>query len=473
MKPLRSRIMSAFRMLTRGYDAAGASGRWPMSATMVSTPRQALAARETLAKKAAYLIQNTPIGEAIAATWATHVWGDAPSVRSNHPNRAMRRALERAWAKFFKRADIEGGGIVSLGIRIVRTLVWDGECFIRFLATGRGELQLQLLPANQIDASITQELPDGGVIDHGIERGPNGEPRGYWVFPKSPDAAFGMVGVAVRIDAADMLHVFEPRFPGQIRGVSWLVAVMTRILELDATEDAAVMKAKVNALVAGFIRDLDGHATDDAVNAHLEWEPGTLRRLRTGEDITWSPTTDMEGLNGFLTHLARSVCAGAGVPFELVTGDLSQVNYSSARVGLQSFNRRVRAVRASVLIARFLQPTWERMVTLEILSGRLNAPDFERDPEAFNDVTFLFPEPASIDPYRESQADVIALNAGIRSREEIIASRGRDIRDVDQEFAADSFTPRASAGNVTSIKQVEHDEQGRVARIVERAAMGE
>lgn len=444
MRPIvRAASRALFTRQAYGFDALP-FGRWPASAFMASPPRQALAARDTLAKKAAYLTNNAPIGEAIASTWATNLIGDGPSVRSNHPNRAMRRALESAWGRFYRRADVEGGDLCSLLIRIVRALVGDGECFVRFLTTDRGELRLQLLPANQIDASLAQTLPDGGTIDHGIERGPNGEPRAYWILPASPDALFGAIGAAVRVPAEDIAHVFEPRFPGQIRGVSWLAAVLTRILELDATEDAAVMKAKVNALVAGFIRDLEGHATDDAINAELQWVPGTLRRLRAGEDITWSPTTDMEGLNGFLTHLARSVCAGAGVPFELVTGDLSQVNYSSAKVGLENFKRRCRAIRASVLVARFLQPAWDRMVTLEILSGRLNAPTFDREPESFFDVSFLFPEWASLDPWKETQADIAAVNAGFASRAQIVSARGRDIEDVDAEIAADGFTPRAT-----------------------------
>jgi capsid protein len=50
-----------------------------------------------------------------------------------------------------------------------------------------------------------------------------------------------------------------------------------------------------------------------------------------------------------------------------------------------------------------------------------------------------------LDPFRESQADCELLRAGIRSRAEIIASRGRDIADVDAEFAADTFTPLAPA----------------------------
>ncbi|MGA7452474.1 MAG: phage portal protein [Rhodoplanes sp.] len=296
------------------------------------------------------------------------------------------------------------------------------------------------IAGRQIDASVNREFP-GGTIVAGIERGPNGAVMAFWVLPSSPDAAapFTMVGPPVRVDASDICHVFEPRFPGQIRGLSWLHPVATSILELDATQDAAIMKAKVTALMCGFIRGSTDSA--DLAGGELSMEPGTLRKLPPDADVTFSPTSDMSEINGFLTHMARSISSGVGCPYELVTGDLSNTNYSSARLGLQSFVRRVRAVRSSVLVSRFLQPAWERCITLEVLSGRLSATDFMLDAEPFYDVEFLFPEFASINPLDETKADVEALNAGLRSRAEIIAARGRDFETVNAEIEADTFEP--------------------------------
>jgi capsid protein len=56
-------------------------------------------------------------------------------------------------------------------------------------------------------------------------------------------------------------------------------------------------------------------------------------------------------------------------------------------------------------------------------------------------MTTNWPGFAPLDPYREAQADVTLLAAGLRSRSEIIASRGRDVADVDNEISADTFKP--------------------------------
>lgn len=49
------------------------------------------------------------------------------------------------------------------------------------------------------------------------------------------------------------------------------------------------------------------------------------------------------------------ISAGFRVPYELMTGDLSQVNFASSRVGLYEFHRMVEAVQWQVVIRMFCQ----------------------------------------------------------------------------------------------------------------------
>ena len=96
-------------------------------------------------------------------------------------------------------------------------------------------------------------------------------------------------------------------------------------------------------------------------------------------------------------------------------------------------------------MAQFLRPVWERFVTLEILSGRLYAPDFEVAPEDYLDASFLFPEWASLDPFKEAKADLLLLQAGVRSRSEVISARGRDPEELNAEIASDPMQSLLSA----------------------------
>ena len=46
------------------------------------------------------------------------------------------------------------------------------------------------------------------------------------------------------------------------------------------------------------------------------------------------------------------------MPYELLTGDLSQVNYSSLRGGLVEFRRMVDALQWQLVIPGFCEPVW-------------------------------------------------------------------------------------------------------------------
>jgi lambda family phage portal protein len=133
----------------------------------------------------------------------------------------------------------------------------------------------------------------------------------------------------------------------------------------------------------------------------------------------------------------RSIAAGLGVPEYLLTGDLSQANYSSLRAGLTEFRRRAEQVTHHVLIPTFLRPVWRRWMTLEILAGRIVAPGFEADPESWLSVLFYPPPIPILDPLKDTEADAEAIAAGLKSRRQALAERGLNIEVVDAEIAAD------------------------------------
>lgn len=367
----------------------------------------------------------------------------------------MREALESAFSQWSEDVDITGSGIDLAGFlsSAVRSIVSSGEAVIQLVTTERGELRLRLLNSEQLDAARTRELEDMTKIVAGVEFSPRGKIVAYHVYETQPDLFVSMQWAPIRIPAEDLLHVFEAVVPGQVRGVSWYAPVLTTILQIDQLQDALLARANTAALFGGFVSDpsnTSGLADGTRDPAQLSLEPGVLRILPPDCSITFPTMPDSGNAPDLLKHLLRSVAAGSGLPFELLTGDLSNTNYSSAKLGLESFKRRCIALRESLIVARLLRPVWKRFVTLEILSGRLQAPDFERDPTAYFAASFLFSSWASLDPLKDATADIALINAGVRSRIEVISSRGRDPDDVNAEIQSDSFVPRqqpAVSGN--------------------------
>ncbi len=437
-------ILSRLSRVVLGTRQAEPSTRWSSWATRPAPARMDLAERSRNASRGAFLV-GTPLGATIVNAFQTSLVADGPSVRSAHPNRAMRRALEAAWGRFYKRADAEGLGDLALLLgRVVASLVVNGEAVIHVETTERAEPRLRLLSPEQIVDPAMNRRPE---IVQGIEFDSAGRRVAYWV-RDNPDSLLmpALAAMPVRVPASDICHIFEPAFPGSARGRSWLAPVGQTILELHKLLDALGARMNTAALFAGFVTG--ENAFDDAdgpPDAEVSLEPGVVRFLPAGSEITFPTLPTTEGADALIKHMLRAIASGVGLPPFLLTGDYSEINYSSGKLGLENFKRRVTAIRASLLGAQLLQPVWERVVTLEILSGRIHAPDFAEHAEDYFSLSALWPGFAPLDPYREAQSDVLLMQAGLRSRAEIIAARGRDVADVDAEIQADTIAPDLTA----------------------------
>ena len=301
---------------------------------------------------------------------------------------------------------------------------------------------------------------DGPRIIAGVEMNSDGRRTAYHIWPQAPDLPYASVALPMRVDARDIAHVFEAKFPAQVRGISWLAPIATSLVEIDRLQDALLARYATAALFAGFVTDPDGTAFDDAKpegpNLELSMEPGVMRKLPPGSTVQWPNVPGVEGAPEFLRHMLRSVAAGGGVPYEVLTADLSMVNYSSARLGFEQFRRRVKAIQNTLLVGQFLDGLWRKFAMLEILTGRLRARDFEARPLAYLNARFAFPAWQPLDPLKQAKADTLLLNARLRSRAELIAENGRDPDDVDAEIERDPLMPpELAATSQTLIAQPE------------------
>lgn len=236
-----------------------------------------------------------------------------------------------------------------------------------------------------------------------------------------------------------MLHVMKPIAAGQVRGISWLAPIILPANELDQLLDAMLVGVKVAAMHAGFLIDMNGSGEPydgTGENGIMEsgLEPGTLKRIPTGYDIKFSTPQHAQQTNEFVKLQLRQLAAGLGLPSHLLDGDLSGANYSSLRAGLLPFRQRVEALQYHVLVPQLLTPVWKRVVTHAVLFG-----DFESDdPRDLMRVEWLMPAFMQVDPYKQVQADVAEMEAGLTSRTKLVAARGWNIDDLDAEIAADT-----------------------------------
>ncbi len=133
----------------------------------------------------------------------------------------------------------------------------------------------------------------------------------------------------------------------------------------------------------------------------------------------------------------RQIAAGLGCPEHLVSGDLSQANYSSLRAGLMQFKRRLEQYQKHMLVPQLLDPVWRRWLTFETLSGQFDLPGFADEPESYFAVNWAADPLDFVDPLKDVQAEILAIQAGLKSRRQAISERGGSIEQVDAEIAAD------------------------------------
>lgn len=419
----------------RHIEAGGGGWRWSGTPTLTAPNNAILAAHTPARHRAAALAANSAVAAAAVESWTAALAGAGGwQVRSGHPDRDTAAALSD-----------EFEGIIHPALPIVaRALCRDGESFTRIL-TGPDRFRVRHLPAGQIDASLTRNLEGDRAIVAGIEIDGDDEPIAYHVHRTPPDAPFNLLGETVRVSADEMLHVYDRLHPGQIRGLTWLHPALAKLSDFDAASDAMLMSLKTQALFAGFIIDLnggtggfDGNESGGAVNLALE--PGGMRFLPAGTDIKFAqPGGGLSQQAEFLKIQLHEIAAALGLPYEVVTGDLSQTNYSSARFGALQFRRRAEMLQKTLIEGQFLRPLWRRFIAWKALTGDVPA-DAAASPD-YN-VTFTPPGWPTIDPLKETNADIRALEAGLKSRAEIIAARGRDPDEVDREIEADRIPAR-------------------------------
>ena len=231
-----------------------------------------------------------------------------------------------------------------------------------------------------------------------------------------------------------MLHLFERLRPGQVRGVPWFAPVMLKLRDLDAYDEAELVRKKIEACFAAFVTGVQdeetlGKARTEADGSRIEtFEPGMIEYLEPGRDVKFASPSASGGYAEYMRLQLHAIAAGVGLTYELLTGDLSQVNYSSIRAGLIEFRRRMEALQWQLLVPGLCQPVWRRFVLAAQAAGKLPDGDIGAD--------WTAPRFEAVDPMKDIQADILAVRAGVMTLKEAIARQGYEPAQVLAEIAA-------------------------------------
>jgi lambda family phage portal protein len=336
----------------------------------------------------------------------------------------------------------------------MNTIAESGEVLVRRyrrpLSAGLAiPVQLQVLEPDHLDMTRDNiRTESGGKIIQGIEFDADGRRVAYWILPEHPGASFQfnvtrLTGVSKRVPAEDVLHGYDVDRANQARGYSWFAAAIVKLKEFDEFEDAQLLRQKIAACLAAFVTDVDGagvtlgdksnDSTSSAGSPQIETiEPATIINLPVGKQVTMAdPPQVAEG--NFDQRTLRAIAAGLGITYEDLTGDYSQVNFSSARMSRLAHWGNVHNWQWNMVIPMLCDPVWEWSMEAALLAGTFGDTMLrEQLPSA--DWT---PQPMPmIDPDKEALAAMRMVRSGMRTFDDIVREQG---------FDPDTFWPAYAA----------------------------
>lgn len=419
--------------MVRGFEAADRGRRtagWHTNSTDSSA--EIRKGQRLLRDRARDMRRNNPYAERGISAIAANVvgYGIVPDPQGTARRKKKALALWKRWAEttacdhdgmmnFYGMQHMAMNSIPESGEVLIRRVWTPGKNILNF--------QIQLLEADQLDNSRDVTATDGSRVIDGIAFNAQGERTGYWIYPSHPGDSSRLlmkVHTSIFVPVEDMRLLYLPKRPGQLRGYTWLAPVMLRMRNFDEMEDAVIEQAKIAACFAAFVHqdDTGTPGVDTGLPELTEHiEPGVIQRLGTSENVTFGTPPTFNGYDAYSKQSLRATSVGLGIPYEVLTGDLNGVSFTSGRMGWLEFGRNIDIWRWQMLVPQLCDTVWQWFNEAALLSAEGFA-----EPLA---TSWVAPRRDLIDPTKELDAYEHEMRIGGLSYSGMLKERG--INDTD------------------------------------------
>jgi lambda family phage portal protein len=365
-----------------------------------------------------------------------------PMQRGGRLDDGLNSAIEMAWRQWGYKEYCDVAGrlcFAEIERMAIGAMCESGEVFIRLIRQPFGGSQvpfaLQIIESDQLDETYTGASTVGGnEWRMGVEVDKWGRPVQYAFLQKHPgDGPFsGTPGKRhLMLPASEVLHLAILERPGQTRGVTWFASAIKRMHHLSGYEEAEVVRARASSALMGFITSPEGELDPGGEVYDGErvstFEPGVFKYLQPGESVSVPSLDAPDGqFEPFLRAMLRAVAAGIGCSYESVSRDFSQTNYSSSRLALLEEREHWKTLQ-DYMIKNFHQPVYAAWLEMAVMSGALNLPLYEVEPERFRRVKWVPRAWGWVDPQKEVAAYKEAIRCGFKTLAQVVGEQGGDL----------------------------------------------
>lgn len=444
----REAYRQAYDWLRDNYDAGShdkSNQNWRVSnASAEQTDRYS---RDAVRARARDLERNSDIMNSVVGAFKRNIVGGGYHVQVRTDDQELNKKIEQAWKKWCKKQNCDVTGTQSLNqiirMAVERKKVDGGILFVkRYTSDGFVPFKLQMIEVDELDIGTMQPKHSGNKVVGGIEYNPFNKPVGYFI------RQYDIDGYSQRdpvwVEAKDVIFYFTKKRPSQLREMSDMAATIPRTRDVNEFMTAVSVKQRIEACLAIFVKKAlpttgIGRNGNTGMGERVSYDgkmltPGMIKEMNVGDEIqVVNPSGQGADATNFTKLQQRLIGAGQGISYEATSRDMAESTYSSARQGLIEDDLTYKEDKE--LLIEILDEIYETFIISAVLSGALDIPKFWNEKERFLAHEWVQEPKPWIDPYKESNANMIALKTGQKTFKEIAAENGRDWRDQLDDMA--------------------------------------
>lgn len=459
--------------------------------------------RITMQRRAADLAENDWAAESILSSITHNAVGTGLKPRSQIPFRELGitreqamelgRRMEWLWWKWSTRADVRGQQTFEqLQFLGLRTMLVYGEMLHIPVMLEEGVRNALGLPFSLSLQDVTPtrlrtpaSMQTDAAVKDGIRMNAWGRPVAYYIAaPDSSDkshltdgddsAPFAIIP-ALRAGRPGIFHLFIHKDSEQIRGRSLLAnsiglfrtlndAISFELLAQNMAAEFPVFIEKDNSmnimgqLPQGVEQGDDGNYYTDLRGPQIMYgNAGEKPQVLTNE----RPSANFQS---FVKLVQKAMSASVGGSYIAMMKDFEGANYSVARAAMNEAWRLYRWYREFFAVS-YCQPVWEALMEEAWLRDYFTlpagAPDFYEARDLWCACAWNGPARGYMDPTKEIQAELMAIEGFLKTRHQSMAENGGDFDDEYPIMLDEQEKMRALSGgqNQPAAVQRENDEE--------------
>lgn len=361
-------------------------------------------------------------------------------------NQRINHLLEREfykWAESCSAFSVAGDMDISTFTRLVeRTRAIDGDCFIRIHKSKNSLPQVEIIDSMRVGVYLNQYFDNGNFISNGIEYEANTyKPLAVWITRYNPIMYTYDIGNRERVPMDEILHLYQLDFPTQQRGIPDAHASTEELKGLEEFMVAAITSRKVAASAMAFITSGEVNnvdlTTEDGSPQYYRTDyldPAAVVELKPGQDIkTVNPTQTTDGISEFVDNQLMMIAMDLDITKQALTSDTSNASFSAAKL-TDKLQQSTFKARTNALVVNVLKPLYKEWLKSAMINnpelGDLNFSDFD----LLTNAQYVPTKAISLDPYKDLQTEVLAIENGLKSRQMVISEMGYDPAIVMEEI---------------------------------------